>query len=557
MDPQNPGLKIALAFSGGGYRAACFCLGMLSYLDKQRINGKSLLEHAVVLSTVSGGTITGAAYAIGIKQGQKFPSIYKSIYRFIKETDLVELSLERLITDEGWSDERIKSLINAFADIYDKELFDRARFGTLMKDEVPIHLKHLSFNATEFSNALQFRFQWSEKIKNPGSKEPPRGIIGNYYYRIPEEAAAEIRMGDILAASSCFPGGFEPINFPTDFVNSGSSILASLSKIEGYPVGLMDGGIVDNQGIEPILLAESRLKRNRSNNSKTDNELDLIIISDVASPFMEDYKASIQRAAKGWRNLTPGQVLLLNTVLLLLSGFGIYWFNAQGNVLMTVLSAVVATLALVVYIVGKFLKSLPKSFGVPTFFLKPLGKLLRLKLQVYETMIVNRKNSVMKMVGEVFLKHVRQLNYRMIYNDASWKNRRVMNAIYELSAGAKALHKKIQDEKLPGYLMPSPKLQEVATLAASMGTTLWFTSDELVKKNMLDSLIACGQFTLCWNLLEYIAKAKQDRTNLTIDHEPLLALEEVMKKEWQLFNEDPFWRVKELNKNLQEVPIRE
>jgi len=40
-----------------------------------------------------------------------------------------------------------------------------------------------------------------------------------------------------------------------------------------------------------------------------------------------------------------------------------------------------------------------------------------------------------------------------------------------------------------------------------MSTTLWFTKKELEgKDNMLDVLIACGQFNTCWNLLEYIEK---------------------------------------------------
>lgn len=547
---QNEDLKIALAFSGGGYRAACFCLGTLSYLDKLKIKEKSLLDHVVVLSTVSGGTITGAAYAIGIKRGEDFHSIYKSLYCFIKEADLITLSLERLLSREGWGGGRVKSLINAFADAYDKALFRNARFSTLLSDEPPIHLKHMSFNATEFSNALQFRFQWSEKINEPKPDEPPRGIIGNNVYRIPEEAAGEIRMADILAASSCFPGGFEPINFPTDFTGHESPKLKELSVEAGYPVGLMDGGIVDNQGIEPILLAEKRMKRNRTNPGKQGNELDLIIASDVASPYMEDYRASTQHPAQGWRSLTPALILLLNTVVLIASGVGLYWSIKNENTIMIIISTAIVTISLVIFVIGRILKGLPRKFNVPVFFLKPLGKLLRLKLQVYETMIANRKNSVLKMVGEVFLKHVRRLNYRQLYNDDSWENRRIMNAIYELKTGEELLHKKIQKNNLPGYLMPSPKLQQVATLAASMGTTLWFTPEEIQKKNMMDTIIACGQFTTCWNLLEYIAKAKRDPTNLTPNHDRILELEEELRSDWESFNKDPYWLVTTINGSL-------
>lgn len=536
----NHELKIALAFSGGGYRAACFCLGTLSYLDKLKIGDKSLLEHVVALSTVSGGTITGAAYTVGIKEKKDFRSIYNSIYTFIKETNLVTLSLGRLLSDEGWSEVRIKSLINAFADIYDQTLFHKAKFGVLMTEENPIHLKHISFNATEFSNALQFRFQWSEKINNPEKGELPRGIIGNFAFRIPEGAAREIRMADIVAASSCFPGGFEPINFPTDFINGKSSHLEQLSRSSGYPVGLMDGGIVDNQGIEPILLAERRMKRNREDKDKQGNELDLIIVTDVTSPFMEDYKAATQHTAEGWRRLTPAILLIINSIFLLVACFGIYWFVKTGFIVMIILSSVVATVFLMIFILGKFLKDLPVTLSVPTFFMKPLGKLLKINFQVYETMITNRKNSVLKMINEVFLKHVRRLNYRSVYQDESWKNRRIMNAIYELKGGEKLLDERTK-ESLPEYLMPSSKVQDAARLATSMGTTLWFTPEDLTKKNMMNTIIACGQFTLCCNLLEYIAKVKKDGTNVNSNHDRLLELEETLMVDWKSFNSDPYW----------------
>ncbi len=50
-------LRSALTFSGGGYRAATFHLGALSYLHSIQMGGTTLLDHVVVLSTISGGTI--------------------------------------------------------------------------------------------------------------------------------------------------------------------------------------------------------------------------------------------------------------------------------------------------------------------------------------------------------------------------------------------------------------------------------------------------------------------------------------------------------------------
>ena len=356
-------------------------------------------------------------------------------------------------------------------------------------------------------------------------------------------------MADILASSSCFPGGFEPINFPTDFIYDGARNLKTLSQHPAYPIGIMDGGIVDNQGIEPVLLAEDRMKRRAANPDSGGKELDLIIISDVASPYMEAYVASVQNKPKGWRSLTPAFILSLNTILLLLSAFGMYWFVKNNWITWALISTSVSTITLVGFVLGRTLKNLPRKFGVPDFFMMPLGKLLRLKLQVYETLIANRKNSMLKLINDVFLKHVRRLNYNSVYEDSApgWKNRRITNAIYELRTGEARLAGKIEKGLLPGYLLPSPAVQAVATEAASMGTTLWFTPDELKKKNMMNVLIACGQFTVCWNLLEYIHLLKKDSENTTVHHQQLLAAEESMRKDWEAFNADPFWMVKHLN----------
>ena len=51
--------RFGLALSGGGYRAAAFHLGTLKKLDEL-----GLLQKVDVLSTISGGSITGAAYCL-------------------------------------------------------------------------------------------------------------------------------------------------------------------------------------------------------------------------------------------------------------------------------------------------------------------------------------------------------------------------------------------------------------------------------------------------------------------------------------------------------------
>lgn len=58
----SPFQSIALCFSGGGFRAAAFSLGVLSYLNKVKIKSAegeaSLLSHVNFIASASGGTIT-------------------------------------------------------------------------------------------------------------------------------------------------------------------------------------------------------------------------------------------------------------------------------------------------------------------------------------------------------------------------------------------------------------------------------------------------------------------------------------------------------------------
>ena len=56
-------LNIGMAFSGGGYRAATFDLGTLSFLNSIRLeDGRTLLSCVTALTSVSGGTIPALKY---------------------------------------------------------------------------------------------------------------------------------------------------------------------------------------------------------------------------------------------------------------------------------------------------------------------------------------------------------------------------------------------------------------------------------------------------------------------------------------------------------------
>ncbi|MFN0293017.1 patatin-like phospholipase family protein [Pedobacter helvus] len=538
-------MKIALAFSGGGYRAASFSLGTLSMLNELSLGDVRLLDTVEILSTVSGGTITGTRYALSLERAESFGDFYHSLYGFLSNAKLVEMALAHLADDSRWQNGRVRSLVSAFADVYDSELFDGALFGSLMEDVNPKRIKHVSFNATEFANGLQFRFQWSEKMVAPRPGEFARGVIGNNYFNLPEQVASHIRMADIMAASSCFPGGFEPINFPSDFVLPKGAV-EHLSKKVAYPVGLMDGGIVDNQGIHPIMLATERILQNEivaGRASEEDNPIDLVIVSDVASPYMEDFRASSEDRKGWWKGLTPRLIVNLNYGLLLLAGIGLICSICAGTSYGLFFSTVLMTLSVVLFFIFHLIEKLVAGLGISEQFLEPLDTLKKFKLYVFQSLVKNRLNSFMILTTDVFLKHVRRLNYNTLYRDKRFINRRIMTAVYELTSDQQTLDRKVARGSLPSYLMPTELVRKNSDKAAAMGTTLWFTPKEL-REGMLDSLIACGQYNACWNLLEYIEKLKKNKENTSAEHKLFSELEDVLRVYWENFQRDPLYLVK-------------
>ncbi len=289
--PLQPLGKIAMScLLGGGYRAASFHLGAISYLQRLQYNGKPLLEHVRLISTVSGGTITGIVYALQKQQGKSFEEIYAFLFSKLQTMDLTKVGgITMLNPDAQWQNtHKHKNLINAFAEQYDKELTAGATFAAL--DVMKSHLEAVVFNSTEFTHAVDFRFKNRQWL-----------YTGNFYTRVAPAAAFEIKLADAMAASSCFPAGFEPIIWPDDFAHTAAPNINKL-KAANTPVGLMDGGIDDNQGIDAMLSYKQY---------EDPNYFDLYIVSDVTSPYMKPYKAYEEKEKKGmddtYRERADGQ----------------------------------------------------------------------------------------------------------------------------------------------------------------------------------------------------------------------------------------------------------
>src|SRR5690606_20932331 len=150
--------------------------------------------------------------------------------------------------------------------------------------------------------------------------QTPGGDFGNYRVKSGtlDHLRGSFKVADAMAASSCFPLGFEPMIMPDDFFDIHEDPSYKELKSQDHMrtgIGLMDGGIVDNQGIGSIMNADNRRKHDG-------HQFDLIMVCDVASYKMEPWEMSFESLNKGkgsftslWTRLTTRKRALIATLL--------------------------------------------------------------------------------------------------------------------------------------------------------------------------------------------------------------------------------------------------
>lgn len=616
---QTPFNNIALAFSGGGFRAASFGLGVLSYLNElKQINDIPLLNQVSFISSASGGTMANAMYALNNAQGKDFGTFYRKLYENLEGTGLLDEVFKILNDDSQWEirPDKTRNLINAFALAYDDLLFDGNPLGTLYQPNSPSHLDEVCFNATEFYKGLLFRQNIKMKFDSEFGKD--NGYrFGNFNVNLNYSASSKLKIADLMAASSCFPAGFEPIIFPDDFtynshrdppqiVHDGldkqmlldnlwvglqqlnkselnmlygekkvEQIIASLPPGQGveelkqvfnkqnladdFQIGMMDGGITDNQALESILDAQQR----RTDKQTSFQPFDLMLVNDVGSNFMDPYVLpKNQSPYTGLKGLTINNLIVIFTILAVAGAGGILnsIFGGSGNtdnVIITIVSSLVlflsvGVLGIIAFISNSIKNNIDKIDGLnlnrnfsKTIVGNLFGHFGATPVLVIVRMISERIRSILILNSDVFLKRIRFLLYNDAYQSGKYKFRIKANHVYDL-AFSNDLNRADNDI---ATIIPSRPMQIVAQSAFEMATTLWFDKTNQ-DSNRLAALIACGQFTTCYNLLVYIYRLKNTkRSNGTtyyatlsqpykekVDH-----LENELNNDFSKFRNDPFF----------------
>lgn len=497
---EKPFGDIALCLSGGGYRAATYALGTLAMLDEL-----DLLTDVKLLSTVSGGTFTGLIYATWQSEGKDFAEFYKDFSNYLKTTNAIDKALDELYTTPSPSGTNDLSLIRSAAKSYADSLLGKRTFKQLLeiarKDG---RFRELIFNATEFREGNSFRFRASAE-KNY--------FIGNQNLAVPRDVAEEIHLADIVAASSCFPGAFEPIRFPDDFywLSSLDAIRAKLIKDvenpatkETYQNGfnvngkcvalpLMDGGIYDNQGISSAVMADKK------------PAFGLFLVTDT-SP-REDDILNLPDASprRGWVSLETLFWCAVGLFVVSLLAIGIIGYSffykgtpvrfAEWQIIAGYIISIAPAFLLIgvlVWAYSQFKKFEKLDISGAKFRLWHYFKKMALPDAI--EIVKARVSSVLAMTSNVFMKRIRQLQFNNLMDPKSRARSVSFNLIYSLNPS-------VDREwlwKLDPELEPTLDMKRISAKAELVPTTLWMNEAQF------EILIACGRATTCFSLLKYL-----------------------------------------------------
>ncbi|MDM0066092.1 patatin-like phospholipase family protein [Variovorax sp. J31P207] len=250
-DPQRHSgeLTLAVAFSGGGTRAAALSYGVMQELrdTRVRIDGKEqrLLDAINVISSVSGGSFTSAYYGL---YGDRLFVDYEQ--RFLR-SDVEGALLRGLLNPLRWfsSHGRTEMAVS----YYQQTLFGNATFGDLAQRPAPLIL----INSSDLSSGGRFSF------------------VQEYFDLLCSDLSS-FPLARAVTASSAVPVLFEPV-VVANYTGCAASMppwlvaaqrrdadngylsmvvqddLAYRNKVTHRYAQFVDGGITDNLGLRALL----------------------------------------------------------------------------------------------------------------------------------------------------------------------------------------------------------------------------------------------------------------------------------------------------------------
>lgn len=270
-------MNIALALSGGGFRATVFHLGVLARLAEE-----NQLENITYLSTVSGGTLcAGLVHALNKfhwpNSKEYKENVLPEARNLMTTIDLKAALITRVLT-------HIFKITDTRADDLSELMREHWGIDIALKDlpEAPRWM----INATCYETGKNWRFE--------------RFRMGDYVFGYTYDT--DLPLSDAMAASAGFPGLIGALSLETSqrkwftykadvketlVIDAETSKKKTTQSIQpAYsPVHLWDGGVYDNHGLEGLHDFVDGWKE----------DIDFLIVSDAAGRSKpQAYRAGVK-----------------------------------------------------------------------------------------------------------------------------------------------------------------------------------------------------------------------------------------------------------------------
>ncbi len=288
IENKEKKIRLGLALSGGGYRAAAFHLGVF-----RKLNQLNILEKIDVISCISGGSIAGAYYVMNKDNFEEFEKSFTA--------NLQKSCIRRIIFNY-----RFLLPIFMFASIVSFLLYDPYNFGfstwlvvsiicAIILSPLFFQFKIVSFTALKIKAYRKLFF--GNKVLADLPDEPILAInstnlstgtlwtfsknkMSDSSYEFPKDGSESIKFngGDFsiavaVASSSSVPVPFDPVKIPIRYFKNP----VDFKRVKPR---LIDGGLYDNQGLHKLTQGNSSYA------------CDVIIVSDGSQPFSNKFCAN-------------------------------------------------------------------------------------------------------------------------------------------------------------------------------------------------------------------------------------------------------------------------
>jgi hypothetical protein len=353
---------------------------------------------------------------------------------------------------------------------------------------------------------------------------------------------------------------------------------ATSSGEEKRSVALMDGGVYDNQGIFSVLRVlgltydtkDSSDAYTPSDNSlkgilgagsvgdkKADKDIDLFIVSDT--PLREEpiYKIGAHPEGAGFLDLSKlkwmagvAAFLLLGSILFL--GYRYIdtmlekgHFGQVLNIIVDIFAHVVPLVLLLACVGGYFFLTfkLKNYLDNSAAFINNKGLkeklwnlIKRRKFADLGYMIQSRLGSAFAMSSDVFMNRIRFLGYARLLNIPALKNKTIINVIDSV-VREKGKSGGDGGQNIDKRKIIPKRLKEIVAKASKTPTQFWLAEEDW------RDLIACGQATMCYNLLRHMNQMGIDNSAVA-QNDHFKELYQKASNDWEKLKADPYCLLK-------------